>query len=64
MKTNAVVLIVSAGVGAALVGVGARSSMMGNKAKKVVIEDGPDFYSGHISFAGGSALGDGHPGAI
>src|SRR5205085_11064025 len=40
MKTNAVVLIVSAGVGAALVGVGACSTMMGNKPKKVVIEDG------------------------
>ena len=60
MKTNAVVLIVSAGVGAALVGVGACSSMMGNKSKKVVIEDRADFYSGHISFAGGSKLGDGH----
>ena len=46
MKTNAVVLIVSAGVGAALVGVGACSSMMGNKAKKVVIEDGRIFIPG------------------
>jgi hypothetical protein len=45
MKTNAVVLIVSAGVGAALV-VGACSSMMGNKAKKVVIEDGRIFIPG------------------
>jgi hypothetical protein len=39
MKTNAVVLIVSAGVGAALVGVGACSSMTGNKNKKIVIEE-------------------------
>ncbi|PYM08257.1 MAG: hypothetical protein DMF15_08940 [Verrucomicrobia bacterium] len=46
MKTNAVVLIVSAGVGAALVGVGACSSMMGNKPKKVVIEDGRIFIPG------------------
>ena len=46
MKTNAVVLIVSAGVGAALVGVGACSSMMGNKTKKVVIEDGRIFIPG------------------
>src|SRR5205807_10131165 len=46
MKTNAVVLIVSAGVGTALVGVGACSSMMGNKAKKVVIEDGRIFIPG------------------
>ena len=46
MKTNAVVLIVSAGVGAALVGVGACSSMMGNKSKKVVIEDGRIFIPG------------------
>ena len=47
MKTNAVVLIVSAGVGAALVGVGACSSMMGNKPKKVVIEDGGIFIPGN-----------------
>jgi len=46
MKTNAVVLIVSAGVGAALVGVGACSSMMGNKPKKVVIDDGGIFIPG------------------
>jgi hypothetical protein len=46
MKTNAVVLIVSAGVGAALVGVGACSSMMGNKPKKVVIEDDRIFIPG------------------
>jgi len=46
MKTNAVVLIVSAGVGAALVGVGACSSMMGNKPKKMVIEDGRIFIPG------------------
>src|SRR6185503_1020346 len=46
MKTNAVVLIVSAGVGAALVGVGACSSMMGNKPKKVVIEDEGIFIPG------------------
>jgi hypothetical protein len=46
MKTNAVVLIVSAGVGAALV-VGACSSMMGNKAKKVVIDDGRIFIPGN-----------------
>src|SRR5438046_10322923 len=46
MKTNAVVLIVSAGVGAPLVGVGACSSMMGNKPKKVVIEDGRIFIPG------------------
>ena len=39
MKTNAVVLIVSAGVGAALVGVGACSSMTGNKNKKIVIAE-------------------------
>ena len=47
MKTNAVVLIVSAGVGAALVGVGACSSMMGNKPKKVVIEDARIFIPGN-----------------
>jgi hypothetical protein len=46
MKTNAVVLIVSAGVGAALVGVGACSSMMGNKPKKVVIEEDRIFIPG------------------
>ena len=46
MKTNAVVLIVSASVGAALVGVGACSSMMGNKPKKVVIEDEQIFIPG------------------
>jgi hypothetical protein len=46
MKTNAVALIVSAGVGAALVGVGACSSMMGNKPKKVVIEDERIFIPG------------------
>jgi hypothetical protein len=39
MKTNAVVLMVSAGVGAALVGMGACSSIMGNKNKKIVIEE-------------------------
>jgi hypothetical protein len=47
MKTNAVVLIVSAGVGAALVGVGACSSMTGNKPKKVVIEDARIFIPGN-----------------
>lgn len=47
MKTNAVVLIVSAGVGAALIGVGACSSMMGNKPKKVVIEDARIFIPGN-----------------
>jgi len=46
MKTNAVVLIVSASVGAALVGVGACSSMKGNKPKKVVIEDAGIFIPG------------------
>lgn len=46
MKTNAVVLIVSAGVGAALVGVGACSSIMGNKNKKIVIEDDRIFIPG------------------
>jgi len=46
MKTNAVVLIVSASVGAVLVGVGACSSMMGNKPKKVVIEDERIFIPG------------------
>jgi len=46
MKTNAVVLIVSASVGAALIGVGACSSMMGNKPKKVVIDDGGIFIPG------------------
>ena len=46
MKTNAVVLIVSAGVGAALVGVGACSSMIGNKNKKIVIEEARIFIPG------------------
>ena len=46
MKTNAVVLIVSAGVGAALVGVGACSSMTGNKNKKIVIEEARIFIPG------------------
>jgi hypothetical protein len=48
MKTNAVVLIVSASVGAALVGMGACSSMMGNKPKKVVIEDERIFIPGTL----------------
>jgi hypothetical protein len=47
MKTNAVVLIVSAGVGAALVGVGACSSIMANKNKKIVIEDARIFIPGN-----------------
>jgi hypothetical protein len=46
MKTNAVVLIVSAGVGAALVGVGACSSMTANKNKKIVIEEARIFIPG------------------
>jgi hypothetical protein len=46
MKTNAVVLVVFAGVGTALVGIGACSSMMGNKVKKVVIEDERIFIPG------------------
>ena len=46
MKTNAVVLIVSAGVGAALVGVGACSSMIGNKNKKIVMEEARIFIPG------------------
>jgi hypothetical protein len=46
MKTNAVVLIVSAGVGAALIGVGACKSMIWNKNKKIVIEDARIFIPG------------------
>ena len=46
MKTNAVVLIVSAGVGAALIGVGACKSMIWNKNKKIVIEDDRIFIPG------------------
>jgi hypothetical protein len=46
MKTNAVASIVSAGIGVALVVVGACSSMMGNKPKKVVIEDERIFIPG------------------
>jgi len=46
MKTNAVASIVFAGIGVALVVVGACSSMMGNKPKKVVIEEQRIFIPG------------------
>jgi hypothetical protein len=46
MKTNAVVWIVSASVGAGLLGMGACSSMMEKKTKKVAIEDERIFIPG------------------